>query len=345
MNGTNDKRVRWGILGTGYIAGLFAEGVRAVGTAELAAVGSRRQETAERFGTTWSIPRRHASYLALATDPQVDVVYIATPHPYHFECAKLCLEHGKHVLVEKPLALNARQGAELIEIARAHKRFLMEAMWTRFLPAMVRVREVLASGEIGEVRLVRASLSLMKEFDPQHRLFNPELGGGSLLDVGVYPISFASMVLGEPESVAGVAQLGPTGTDDESAYLLQYPGGRTALLSSAVRLPMPIEAQIFGTQGYITVHQSWINPRSITVGTRVKPGVLSRVIFEGNLYDTRTEYLPTTGNGYNYEVQAVQDAILSGQLEHPAMPLAESLSIARTMDELRGRWGLRYPME
>jgi predicted dehydrogenase len=339
------QTVRWGILSTGYIANLFAEGLTAVDSAEIKAVGARSRSSAEAFGERWGVPNRHAGYEALARDPDVDVIYIGTPHPYHFEHTLLCLEAGKHVLIEKPFAMNARQARQMIELARSKGLFLMEAMWTRFLPAMVQVREWLAAGAIGEVEMARANLSFMAEFDPASRLFAPELGGGSLLDVGIYPISFASMIFGAPKTIASTACLGQTGTDDRSAYLLGYEGGKTALLSSAVRLGVPVEAEIIGTQGYIKIHEPWINPRVVTLATPAAPGVESRLIFEGNVFDTQTVHLPTQGNGYNYEAIEVGECLRAGRRESRVMPLDESLAIMETLDAIRGQWGLAYPNE
>lgn len=339
------QKIRWGILSTGYIANLFAGGLSVVNDAEITAVGSRSKFSADSFGDRWNVPHRHGSYEALANDPDVDVIYIGTPHPYHYENTLLCLEAGKHVLIEKPFAMNARQTKAMIDTARARGLFLMEAMWTRFLPAMVQVRQWLADGEIGEVQLVRANLSFMAKYDVKSRLFAPELGGGALLDVGIYPISFAYMVLGSPQTISSTASLGHTGTDDRSAYLFGYEGGKTALLSSAVQLAVPVEAEIIGTEGYIKIHQPWINPRVVTLAKPVRPGVTARLIVEGNLYDTQTVHVPTVENGYNYEAVEVGQCLRAGQLESSAMPLDESLDIMQTLDTIRTQWGLTYPNE
>ncbi|MCA9905622.1 MAG: Gfo/Idh/MocA family oxidoreductase [Anaerolineae bacterium] len=339
------SKTRWGILSTGYIAGMLAEGLSVVEDAELVAVGSRSQANADAFADTWGAPHRHASYEALAADPDVDVIYVATPHPYHYENTMMCLNAGKHVLVEKPFAMNARQAGEMVALARQKGLFLMEAMWTRFTPAMAQVRQWLAAGAIGDVQLVRANLSFNIDFNPESRLFKPELGGGAMLDVGIYPISFAFMVLGTPTSVYSTATLGPTGTDDRSAYMFGYDGGKTAQLSSAVRLNVPVEADIIGTDGMIKIHQAWINPRKITLGKLAPEGVVNRLIVEGRLYDTETLHIPTEGNGYNYEVMEVGRCIQAGKQESDIMPLDQSLAIMRTMDTIRGQWGLTYPNE
>ncbi len=339
------QTIRWGILGTGYIATLFADGLTVVDDAKLTAVGSRTQASANAFGDKWNIPHRYSSYEALAADPDVDVIYVSTPHPYHCENTLLCLNAGKHVLVEKPFALNARQSRQMIDLARQKRLFLMEAMWTRYIPAMVQVRQWLADGEIGDVELVRANLSFMAAYDPRHRLFAPELGGGALLDVGIYPVSFAYMVLGSPKTICSTAALGKTGTDDRSSYFFGYDGGKTALLSSGVQLSVPVEADIIGTRGYIKIHQPWINPRVVTLAKPAAPGVPARLIFEGNVYNTQAVHAPTRGNGYNYEAVEVGECIRAGKLESDTLPLKESLDIMETLDKIRAQWGLTYPDE
>ncbi len=246
------------------------------------------------------MPHRHGSYEALANDPDVDAIYVATPHPFHCENTLLCLNAGKHVLVEKPFAMNARQTREMIDLAHHKGLFLMEAMWTRFLPAMVQVRKWIADGEIGDVELVRAHFSFMTDFNAEGRLFAPELGGGALLDAGIYPISFAHMILGTPVTVSSTASLGKTGTDDRSAYMFGYDGGKAALLSSGVQLAVPVEADVFGTKGYIKIHEPWLRPRVITLAKPPAPGSETNLIYDGILFDKQTIYPPTRGNGYNY---------------------------------------------
>ena len=328
-------KIRWGIMSTGGIANRFVEGLSVVEDAEAVAVGSRTQASADNFADKWLIPHRHGSYEALVNDPDVDVVYIGTPHPFHYENTLLCLNAGKHVLVEKPFAMNARQTEEMIKLARDKGLFLMEAMWTRFLPAMIQVREWLAEGAIGDIQLVRSAFSFKGDFPPTHRLLNPELGGGALLDAGIYPISFAYMVLGSPQTVNGTACFGETGVDVWSAYMLGYDNGKAALLSSGVQLSIPVESEIIGTEGYIKIHPPWIGARVATLAQ----------LIGGNVFNTQTVHVPTVGNGYNYEAVEVGACLRAGKLESDIMPLDESLDIMITLDTIRKPWGLTYPME
>jgi predicted dehydrogenase len=325
------QMIRWGILGTGRIAHTFAAGLRSVPDVELVAVGSRSQQAAERFGDEMNVPRRHASYEELANDPDVDVIYVSSPHSAHMENSLLCINAGKAVLCEKPFTINARQAEAVISAARTHGVFLMEAMWPRFLPAMVRVRELLAEQAIGEVRMLASDCGFRTSFDPQHRLFNPELGGGALLDVGVYPISLSSMIFGEPERITSLASLGATGVDEQSAMILGYSAGQLAILSTAIRTSTPNEAHIMGSDGTIRIHSSAVKATTLTVSRSGK--------------QPETIELPLDGNGYNYQAAAVADALRAGKRECDIMPLDETLSIMRTMDRIREQWQLTYPME
>jgi len=323
--------IRWGILGTGRIAKTFAQGLAVLPDAELVAVGSRSQSAADAFGDEFRVPHRHASYVALADDPDVDVVYVATPHSLHRENSRLCLQAGKAVLCEKPFAINAAQAEEVIALARKKRLFLMEAMWTRFLPVLVRVRELLAEGAIGEVRLLNADFGFSATFDPRGRLFDPHLGGGALLDVGVYLVSLASMVFGPPVRIASMAHLGRTGVDEQAAAILGYERGQLAVLTTAVRTSTPQEAILMGTGGQMRIHSQWWHPTTLTLA------------LEGR--EEEVIYLPFEGNGYHYEAAEVMDCLRSGRLESDVMPLDETLAIMETMDQMRAQWGLRYPME
>ena len=264
-----DGRLNWGILGLGVIARHFATALAATPGARIAAVGSREQAKADAFAAEFGAARAHGSYEALAADPEVEAVYIATPHPMHAANALLCLRHGKAVLLEKPFTLNAPEAEEVVALARERRLFLMEAMWTRFFPLMARLRAMVADGAIGDPRMVVADFGYRAPFDPQRRHLNPELGGGGLLDVGIYPLSFASMFFGAPEQVTGVAEIGRTGVDEQAALALRYGKGRVAAITTGVSTATPHEAWLMGTEGRIRIHPPWFIPRAMTL---TRPG-------------------------------------------------------------------------
>jgi predicted dehydrogenase len=325
------ERIRWGILGTGGIAHKFATGLAALDDVDLVAVGSRTQESADKFGNEFKIPRRHASYEALVADADVDAIYISTPHPFHKANTLLALNAGKAVLTEKPFAMNAGEAQEMMDCAKQNNVFLMEAMWTRFLPIMVHVRELLSKDVIGEPRMLIADFGFRTGFNRQHRLFNPELGGGALLDVGIYVLSLSSMVFGTPTYITGAATLGETGVDEQAAVILSHAGGQLSSLTTAVRTNTPHEALICGTNGQIKIHSSF------WCGTRATVSVNGKEAHEVNM--------PLHGNGYNYQVVEVARCLRQGKTESATMSLAETLSIMQTMDTIRAQWGLKYPME
>ena len=325
------RKVRWGILGTGAIARQFVEGLIYLPEAEVLAVGSRSEASAAEFADEREIPRRYASYDDLAADPDIDVVYVATPHPFHADNAELCLEAGKAVLCEKPFTVNAAETERVVWLARDRGLFLMEGMWTRFFPLMEKLRRLVSDGAIGEVRMLNVDFGFRTDLDPASRLFDPKLGGGALLDVGVYCVSLASMVLGRPSGSVGLSHLGETGVDEQASVILEHEGGRLANLSIGIRTATPQEATIMGTDGYIRVHSPWWRPTSMTIE---RPG-------EG----TETVEAPVSGNGFNYEAAEVMRCLEAGATESEIMPLDETLSVMRTMDGIRAAWGLRYPGE
>jgi predicted dehydrogenase len=325
------KKVRWGILGTGAIARQFVRGLRSLPEAEVFAVGSRSEASASKFADNRNIPRRHAGYHGLASDPDVDVVYIATPHPFHAENATLCLEAGKPVLCEKPFSVNAAEAERVVGLAREKGIFLMEGMWTRFFPLMEEVRRLVSTGVLGEVRMLNVDFGFRAEADPASRLFDPGLGGGALLDVGVYCVSFASMVLGPPTRAVGLPHLGDTGVDEQASIILEHEGGRLANLSVGIRTTTPQEATIMGTEGYVRIHHPWWRPSLMTIS---RPGE-----------EDETIEAPVAGNGFNYEAAEVMRCLEAGKTESNIMPLDETIAVLRTMDGIREAWGLRYPGE
>jgi len=325
------KQVRWGILGTGAIARQFVQGLNSLPEAEVLAVGSRSRASAKKFADKRNIPHRHAGYDDLASDPDIDVVYVATPHPFHAENATLCLEAGKAVLCEKPFSVNAAQAERVVGLAREKGLFLMEGMWTRFFPLMGEVRRLVSEGAIGELRMLNVDFGFRAGLDPASRLFDPKLGGGALLDVGVYCVSFASMILDPPSRSVGLAHLGETGVDEQASIILEHEGGRLANLSIGIRTATPQEATIMGTEGYVKIHAPWWRPMSMTVS---RPGE-----------EDETIEAPVSGNGFNYEAAEVIRCLRAGQTESDIMPLDETISVMRTMDGIRDAWGLRYPGE
>ena len=326
----NDK-IRWGILSTGYIATEFAKGLAELPDADLVAVGSRTQASADAFGKRFDVPHRHASYEALANDPDVDVVYVGTPHNLHRENALLCLNAGKAVLCEKPFTINAAEAQEIIETARRKRLFLMEAMWTRFIPAMQKICQMLADGVIGDPRMVMVEFGFRPPFDPKGRLFDPELGGGALLDLGIYPITLAWLVFGPPTDIISTASIGSTGVDEQNATILSYDQGQLAVLASTLQAQTSHEAQIIGTKGRIRIHRQWWHPTTFTLSLT---GTADEVIT-----------VPARGNGYNYEAAEVMRCLRESKLESDLMRLDESMEIMNVMDRIRDQWGLRYPME
>jgi predicted dehydrogenase len=324
------SKTRWGILGTGRICGTFAEALAVLPDAELVAVGSRSRSSAAAFAEKYKAARAHESYEALARDADVQAVYIGTPHPLHCANTLLLLEAGKAVLVEKPFAINERDARRMVETARRTKRFLMEAMWTHFLPAVVRFFEMAKSGAIGDLRMLHADFGFNAPFDPKGRLFDPALGGGSLLDVGVYPVSLASRLFGEPARVHSSAVLGKTGVDEQAAMILEYEGGRQAVLSSAVRAETGHAAVLSGSAGRIRIEAQFWRGQRLSISAGGKDETLD---------------LPYEGNGYTHEAREVMRCVAGGLLESPGMSHEFSLGVMRTLDRLRAPWGLKYPGE
>ena len=317
--------IRWGILSTGNMARTFAGNLGRARGAELAAVASRTQERAEDFGNEFDVPRRYAGYAQLAADPDVDVVYIATPNTMHKEDTLMCLESGKAVLCEKPFATTEAEARVMTKCARARRLFLMEAMWTRFLPLMAEVRGLLAEGALGDVRMLTADFGFRATGDEMTEiLMSPAYGGGSLFDVGVYPVSLASMVFGPPSQLVSLAHIGETGVDEQAGVLLAYAEGRLALLHCAIRTTTPQEAAIMGTERWIRIHAPFWRPSKMT-------------LFEED-DAVRVIDAPFEGDGYHFEAMEVMDCLREGRLESAFMPLDESLEIMRTLDKIRAQW-------
>lgn len=313
-------------MATGNVASDMAAALDAVPDAQVVAVGSGSARSAARFGDRFRIARRYPRYSGVAQDPEVEIAYIATPHDAHFDNVLECLRAGKHVLCEKPLTLDAATTAECVRLARENQLFLMEAVWMRFFPAFRRLQAWLADGVIGDVQMVRAEACIDVPFDPRHRVFDPARGGGALLDLGVYPLSLATSVLGFPDSVEGSAEVGPTGVDELTTVVLQYESGAAARLKCGVRASRPIEAEVVGTRGSIVIHDRFLSPSRLTVH---EPG-----------RSPETVHLPYEGNGYAHEVHEVHACLRSGRTESRLMPLDQTLGTMRLLDEIRRSWRL-----
>jgi predicted dehydrogenase len=321
--------LRWGILATGGIAHMFTSDLLASGFA-VTAVGSRSQPSADAFAAEFGIAAAHGSYEALVADDTVDAIYVATPHPMHHASALLAIDAGKHVLVEKSFTVNAAQARELADRAAARGVVVMEAMWTRFLPHMMRIRELIGSGALGDVRTVLADHSQSISTDPRHRLQNPELGGGALLDLGIYPVSLAVDLLGLPESVTAVASMTPTGVDRQIAMQLVHEGGRQSVLHSVLDTAGPNRAAILGTEAWIEIDPVWYTATSFT------------------LYDSHQTVLerferPLTTRGMEFQAWELERRA-AGEAEQ-SLPIDETVAIMGVLDEIREQIGLQYPSE
>lgn len=325
------KKIRVGILGAGNIAGRWMLDAHTVAEADIVCVAAREEARAQAFAQRWGIPNAVGGYAALVARADVDVVYVATPHPLHCEHAMLAMRAGKHVFCEKPVAMNGRQLRDMIACAKECGVFFMEAMWTRLFPATLRARELLTEGAIGDLRMVHAQFGFRAEVDPRSRLFDAALGGGALLDVGCYPIAFAVDMFGcAPEAVTGVAALGETGVDEQNVMSLRFPGGGVAMLMSAVRTIAPVEAVLYGTEGSLRIPDFYHPDRLLLI----KEGTTETVFAQ-----------PYVQEGFAFELRHLCACIRQGLMESPRMPHKDSLAVMDTMDALRAQWGLRYPME
>ena len=335
--------LRWGILGAGGIANRFCSDVKPLPDHRIVAVGSRDQAKADEFGDKFGAPNRHASYEALCADPEVDVIYVATPHNFHKEHTLLALGHGKSVLCEKPFTINKAEAEVLADAARSKGIFLMEGMWSRCFPLWVKVRELLKEGAIGKPRMLIADFGFQAGqtndagkligYNPKGRLFDPELGGGALMDVGVYPVSLAqSLFGGTPDQIAGVATLGDTGVDENTGMVMRYPGGEVAITSTSLQTTTPFTAIILGSAGKIEVHSPWWTPKSAT-------------IYKNGAEPEKLEMPYEGGSGFQFEAMHVADCLRAGKIESDIVTLDDSLSVMHTLDALRAQIGIKYPME
>ncbi len=321
--------IRWGILAPGRIARKFAHDLLMVEGARLHAVASRSLERAQAFAREFGAAHAFGSYEELVDCPDLDVVYVASPHTGHHEHTLLCLKAGLAVLCEKPLAMHAGQAAEMIETAREQDVFLMDALWTRFIPAFDEALELVRNGIIGKVRTIRADFGFRADFPPAHRLFNRALGGGALLDVGIYPLYLALQVWGMPAEIQAKAVFGPTGVDESCAMLLSYPDGRLAILDASVAVQTGTEGWLYGEEGTLHLPGRFHHPEKVFVSYPDKP--------------TATYGHPYTGYGYYHEIVEVGECLRQGKRESERLPLSFSLSLMHLLDRVREAAGIAYP--
>ena len=322
------NKINWGIIGTGKIARTFTQDLRRVENAVIYGVASRSGQKAKTFAGEFNAEKSYGSYEALAADPDIDVVYIATPHVFHFENSMLCLKQGKHVLCEKPMGMHAGQVKTMIAEARKRKLFLMEGIWTRFIPATGLLLDLIQKGTIGEIISVRADFGFRGNPDPKARLFNKNLGGGSLLDIGIYPVYLSMLLLGEPSGIKAMARMSETGVDSFCSMLLDFPGGEKAILESTFETHTPTEARIFGTSGMLKLHASFHHSRRVSLYR------------DGEHKETlEVNY---RGNGYVHEIEEVHRCLSEQKPESPKLSHQASQDLISVLDRVREEIGLQY---
>jgi predicted dehydrogenase len=321
--------IRWGILGAGRIARSFVTDLLLLPDHKLAAVGSRSSGRAQQFAADFGAEKFYGSYTALAADDSLDVVYVATPHSEHYEGARLCLEAGRAVLMEKPFTVTAAETARLIALATSKRLFAMEGMWTRFNPIVREVTDLVREGAIGRITAIQVDLSGANGYDPGNRLWNPALAGGALLDVGVYPLSFGSMLLGPPDEIRAVSSAAPTGVDANTAVIARYPGGAVGLYYCGLWAKSPEVATIIGVNGTITVGSPTGEPFYMPDSYTLVPAT----------GEPRTRKITLHGEGFTYEAAEVARCLRAGLTESPLMPLAGTLEVMRVLDAARASSG------
>ncbi len=322
------NKYNWGIIGAGNIARQFAEDFKFLSQASLKAVASRSADRASSFAKKFDIPVWYDSWDGMAGDPDVDIVYVATHHPFHFENTRSCLEAGKAVLCEKPFTMNKRELDILVRIAREKKVFLMEAIWTRFLPSTKKVLEFKESGELGKLLNIYADFGFRIEFDPKHRLYDPAIGGGALLDIGIYPVFLSLLMAGPPAKFHATARFVSTGVDHSCNMIFEHADEVVSSLDCTVMAKSPTEANLLFEKGWIRMESMWLTPGPITIhriGQKPK-----RVKFR------------EPGNGYHYEAAEVMRCLDQGLAESPSLPLDFSLNLMEILDAVRDRCGIRY---
>jgi len=325
------KKINWGILGAGKIAGKFATDLATLPAANLYAIASRSQEKAQNFANDYNFEKAYGRYETMLADPELDAVYIATPHVFHCEHTLLCLSHKKAVICEKPFAINTREVKQMLAKAKETNTFLMDALWTLCLPHILKTKEIVESGELGKLISVKADFGFKANFDPNSRLFDRDLGGGALLDIGIYPALLALFLLGKPKKVTAAALMGKTKVDEECAVFLEYENGQTANLHATLLAHTPIEAYIYCEKGYVHIPG------------RFHEGVegITTLTYE----NSEKTFIPFDYQvlGYQYEAAEMMRCMQAGKLESDLIPHQFSLDLIELLDEIRRQIGLIYP--
>lgn len=324
-----ERTIKWGILGTGWIARKFADGLKSVPDASLYAVSSRSKSTADSFAKEYSIPVAYGSYEEMAMDPDIDVVYIATPHNLHCENTMMCLEAGRNVLCEKPFAVNGNEVRMMIDKAKEKNVFLMEALWSKFLPHIIKTKELIQQGAIGDVKFMKCDFGINTPYDPSHRHFNRELIGGSLLDVGIYPVFLTTYLFGQPKSFNAMAGLGETQVDFNCSMTFKYDKELLSVMYSSVVAKTDVVAEIYGTKGKIIMDEWWFTPVNAYI-----------VDHSGRKQKIDVEAI---GNGYNYEAVEVGKCLREGKKQSEIMSWQDSIELIDLLDAIRKECGIAYP--
>ncbi|MFC5045308.1 Gfo/Idh/MocA family protein [Aquimarina hainanensis] len=322
-----DKTIHWGILGCGSIARKFAQDLQTVPNAQLTAVASRSTENAQNFANQYNARTYYTSYETLCKDDNIDIIYIATPHVFHHEQTLLCLHHKKAVLCEKPFAMNKEQVQEMITLAQKNKLFLMEALWTYFLPHYQELLSIINNKELGAIRSLTADFGYYSTFDPDSRVYNKALGGGSLLDIGIYPLFAALSMIGYPDDIQASANMTSTGVDENCHIKLQYKSGVSASLYSTITKKTKTEAILVFEEGTIHIHSQFHKPTSFTIEKNGKK---------------ETRKFPVTTFGYNFEAAHAQEMLLAEKTESPIMSFDKSLQLIQLLDQVRQQINLIY---
>lgn len=325
------SRFRWGILGAGGIARAFVSDLKLADGHEVCAIGSRDLEKAKKFASEISYATAYGSYEELVSDSQVDAIYVATPHPMHELHTLLALNAGKPVLCEKPFAVSAAQALRMVDAAEKNNVALLEAMWTRYLPHIEQVRQILASGVLGAVQTVEADHGQRLADQNIPRLIDPALAGGALLDLGIYPISFAHFVLGTPEKITATAQMTESGVDAQTSAIFNYSNGAQAVINTTMVAQTPCRAVISGLDGRLEIDRTFYNPADMRL-----------VLFDGSVTEFKNTYI---GHGLREQAIEMARVVRAGELESPLLPWSETISVMKSMDEIRSQIGLSYPFE